>query len=147
MEPEGILKACTTNVRIKRASTTAMRIASPYSRKMFFFARTVLSDELFSFNVIDYLSSNRSKIPDAQYPMPVARCFSFWHRASSIGYLVSITCYAEGSNCCGSPRVNFPFCIHFFRVSAISLARTTLERGTVGTSWPLNRMVPLLSSL
>jgi len=54
--------------------------------------------------------------------------------------------YTEGSNSCGSPRVNFPFCIHFFKVSAISLARTTLDRGTVGTSLPLTRILPLLSS-
>ena len=33
MEPEGIVKACTANWRMKRASSTAMMIASAYSRK------------------------------------------------------------------------------------------------------------------
>jgi len=32
MEPEGILKACTTKVLMNRASRSAMRIASAYSR-------------------------------------------------------------------------------------------------------------------
>src|SRR6185295_8130277 len=33
MEPEGIVNACTANWRMKRASSTAMMIASEYSRK------------------------------------------------------------------------------------------------------------------
>ena len=33
MEPDGIVKACTANWRMKRASSTAMMIASEYSRK------------------------------------------------------------------------------------------------------------------
>jgi hypothetical protein len=34
MEPEGILKAWTTNVRMNRARSMAMVIASKYSRKI-----------------------------------------------------------------------------------------------------------------
>ncbi len=33
MEPEGIVKACTANWRMNSASSTAMMIASEYSRK------------------------------------------------------------------------------------------------------------------
>ncbi len=38
MDPEGILKACTRNCRMSRASTTAIRIASKYSLKADFLA-------------------------------------------------------------------------------------------------------------
>jgi len=37
MEPEGILKACTTKVRMSRARARAMMIASAYSRNVDFF--------------------------------------------------------------------------------------------------------------
>ena len=76
------------------------------------------------------------------------RPFRGWVFIQSDGSpFLSYTDDTDGSNCCGSPRVNFPCSIHFFKVSAISLARTTLDRGTVGTSLPFTRMVPLLSSL
>jgi hypothetical protein len=67
---------------------TAMRIASPYSRKMLFLARTALSDELFSFNVIGYLSSNRSNMPDARYRWLGVFLFGIGLRVSGICHLL-----------------------------------------------------------
>ncbi len=43
MEPDGILNACTTNVRMRRASSTATRIASVYSRRTDFFRTLTIS--------------------------------------------------------------------------------------------------------
>ena len=43
MEPEGILNAWTTNVRIRRARRTATRIASAYSRMTDFFRSLTIS--------------------------------------------------------------------------------------------------------
>src|SRR3990172_9437021 len=42
IEPDGILNACTTKVRIRSASRTAMRIASAYSRTTDFFRTRVI---------------------------------------------------------------------------------------------------------
>ena len=56
-----------------------------------------------------------------------------------------IACH-RGSVNTGSVRRNLPCEILFLSVSAISRARIRLERGTVGTSRPSNRMVPLFSS-
>ena len=39
MEPDGIVNACTANGRMTRASSTAMMIASPYSRNERLLAR------------------------------------------------------------------------------------------------------------